>query len=146
MHKTKQSSFCATAKQKSEHVLKIKDFIWNRLSRLLPKLSNLSCKLINIYTKWSLQSNWAWWGFKVRDFRWRFGIRSTPKLLFRFLFLWGSVVLSHFPVHWEVLGNVLDEESHSIASGQTACKRIQCLGRRGCTLRILSRVQIYNLG
>ena len=86
MHKTKQSPFCATVKQKNEHVLKIKDFIWNRLSRLFPRLSNIYCKWINIHTKWSLQSNWAWWGFKVRDFRWRFGIRSTPELLFRFLY------------------------------------------------------------
>ena len=97
MHKTKQSPFCATVKQKNEHVLKIKDFIWNRLSRLFPRLSNIYCKWINIHTKWSLQSNWAWWGFKVRDFRWRFGIRSTPKLLFRFLFFMRLGLSISFP-------------------------------------------------
>ena len=61
-------------------------------------------------------------------------------------FLRGSVVLSHFLEHREVLENVLDEESPSIAFEQTDYKRIQCLGRRGCIQRILSRAQIYNLG
>ena len=32
------------------------------------------------------QSNWVWWGLKVRDFRFRFAISSRPKLLFRFHF------------------------------------------------------------
>ena len=48
-------------------------FLWDKISKFL---------------WWNITShpNWAWWGLRVRDFRFRFGMRSTPKLLFRFLF------------------------------------------------------------
>ena len=48
-------------------------FLWDKISK---------------FVWWNITShlNWAWWGLRVRDFRFRFGMRSTPKLLLRFLF------------------------------------------------------------